>query len=131
MQEIGAKIIQLNFQLMWTSGLTPLFFFSSLGRNNFQTAIYWLRKMLEINSKLLEKIHIPGKFLLNQSNNNNKKFQTKYKKIKIFFLVFSIFSFSFDRSSSASECSSLCFDFKCPIEILLKIFYLWHPEVLF
>ena len=38
MQKIVAKIIQLNFQLTWTSGLTPLFIFLQLS-NNFQTIL--------------------------------------------------------------------------------------------
>ena len=39
MQKIWAKIIQLNFQLMWTSGLTQIFIFFNLGPNNFQIVI--------------------------------------------------------------------------------------------
>ena len=53
MQKIGANIIQLNFQLMWTSGLTMLFF-SIFGPNNFQTVID-SKKMIEINSELRNK----------------------------------------------------------------------------
>ena len=77
MQEIGAKIIQLNFQLMWTSGLTQIFIFiSTLVTNNFQTVID--------SEKCSKSTQNFGKKRIYPENFNSisqiiiKKFQTRY-----------------------------------------------------
>src|ERR1044072_558163 len=118
---------------MWTSGLTLVFiFFSTLGPNNFQTVID--SEKCSISTQNFGKKCIYPENFSSVSQIIKIKFQAKYKKIKIFllaFLKFSLFSVSFDSSFSASECSSLCFEFRCPIKIWFKIFYLRHQEVLF
>src|ERR1700755_2284304 len=118
---------------MWTSGLTPLFiFFLNLGPNNFQTVID--SEKCSISTQTLGKKCMYPENFSSVRQIIKIKFQAKYKKIKIFllaFLKFSLFSVSFDRSFSASECSSLCFEFRCPIKIWFKIFYLRHQEALF
>src|ERR1700755_798358 len=91
MQKILAKIIQLNFQLMWTSGLTPLFiFFSTLGPNNFQTVID--SEKCSISTQNFGKKYIYPENFSSVSQIIKIKFQAKYKKIKIFLLAFLKFS---------------------------------------
>src|ERR1700755_195250 len=112
---------------MWTSGLTPLFIFSNFGSNNFQTVID--SKNAQNQLRTLGKMHVSRKFQLNQSN-NKKNFKQNIRKLRfsfLLFLKFSLFSVSFDRSFSASECSFLCFDFRCPHKDLVEIFLLVAP----
>src|ERR1700755_3586569 len=77
-----AKISQLNFQLVWTSGLTPQFIFSTLCPNNFQTVID--------SEKCSKSTHNFGKKCIYHENFSTiskiikKKFKTKYNKINIF-----------------------------------------------
>src|ERR1700755_248455 len=114
---------------MWTSGLTPLFiFFLILGPNNFDTVIdsgKGLKSTQNFGKKYIYLENFPS-----ISQIIITKFQTKYKKIYIFllaFLKFSLFSVSFDRSFSASDCLFLCFDFKCPHKDLVEKFLLVAP----
>src|ERR1700755_3526529 len=113
---------------MWAIGLTLLFiFFTTLGPNNFQTVID-SEKCFKSTQNFGKKCVYPKNF--SAINQIKKFFQTKYKKIKIFLLAilkFSLFSVSFDRSFSASECSFLCFDFKCPHKDLVEIFLIVAP----
>src|ERR1700755_5679 len=89
-----AKISQLNFQLVWTSGLTPQFICSTLCPNNFQTVI---------DSEKCSKSTLNfGKICIYPENFSSisqiiiiKKIKSKYKKIKIFLFAFLKFSLFF------------------------------------
>src|SRR6201990_2778323 len=90
-QKIGAKIIQLNFQLMWTSGLTPLFIFFQLWVQIIFKPLKTL-KNARYQLRTSEKKCIYPENLSSVSQIIKIKFQAKYKKIKIFLLAFLKFS---------------------------------------
>src|ERR1700755_2560875 len=86
-----AKISQLNFQLVWTSGLTPQFIFSTLCPNNFQTVID-SEKCSKSTHNFGKKCIYPENFsTISQIKKKNLK--QNIRKLRYFFLLFKVFSF--------------------------------------
>src|ERR1700755_1608389 len=111
---------------MWTSGLTLLFIFSlTLGSNNFQTVID--SEKCSKSTQNIGKNACDLKISAVSQSNNKKKFQTKQKKIKIFFScffkIFSFFLFLLTAPFLLVNVHFCVLILDAPIKIWLKIFY--------